>query len=178
MEPFIEVVLELFFGLFKQKPEQMPDIEYKPAFTVEYNSKRMWILMIPGLVLVIGALIMAYIGNGIGFALLLGIPGMILLLVFVYMLSYKCVVDEKRLVLCRIFFLKKVVLWKDILCLRVIEKKDEASVTIALYTYDKKCAIDLESSMENFWEVVRMAEEKMIEIKKEKDLSIKEILHL
>ena len=77
-----------------------------------------------------------------------------------------------------LFVFKKIILWKDIICIRVIEKTDESEVTIALYNKDKKCVSDIGTNMENAWYIVKMAEHKNIEIRKEKDLTIRQMRYL
>ena len=51
-------------------------------------------------------------------------------------------------------------------------------IIIAVYDESGKCIIDLNTDIENAWYVVKMPEEKNIVIKKEKDLSLKQISHL
>ena len=46
------------------------------------------------------------------------------------------------------------------------------------YNNDKKCVLDFSSEMENVWHIVKMAEFKNIEIRNEKNLSIKQIRRL
>ena len=73
---------------------------------------------------------------------------------------------------------KKQLHWSRVQCIRVVEKTEEKSVIIAIYDESGKCIIDLNTDMENAWYVVKMAEEKSIVIKHEKDLSLKQISHL
>ena len=62
--------------------------------------------------------------------------------------------------------------------MRVVEQTNEKSVIIALYNQTGKCVIDFNTDMENAWYIVKMAEQKEIEIKNEKDLTIKQLAHL
>ena len=74
--------------------------------------------------------------------------------------------------------IRKQLQWSNVKCLRVIEKTDEKSLIIAIYDERGKCIIDLNTDMENAWYLVKMAEEKSINIYHEKDLSLKQISHL
>ena len=62
--------------------------------------------------------------------------------------------------------------------MRVVEETNEKNVIIALYDQTSKCVIDFNTDIENVWYIVKMAERKSINIKHEKDLSIKQLLHL
>ena len=64
--------------------------------------------------------------------------------------------------------LKKSISWGDVICVRKCETTDEKSVWIVLYNTEKKRILDISTEMENAWYIVKMAEYKNIEIKKER----------
>ena len=59
---------------------------------------------------------------------------------------------------------------------KIILKKIEPQ--LGIYSKNKKCVYDTSSNYENAWQLVKMAEQKSIKIRKEKDLSIKQIHNL
>lgn len=178
MEHFIEGVLELLFGLIKFKPEQMPDITYRSDFTVKHYPKHILGLIVLSLVVILVFSVLAFIFSNVPMAVFFGILTFVLLLLSAYSFTYRCAVTEEKMMQRTFGLLKKTVFWKDIICVRIITKTNDSSVTIAIYNNDKKCVIDFCSPMQNFWHIVKMAEYKGIEIRKEKDLSIKELSHI
>ncbi len=180
MEHFIEGALELLFGLFKQKPEQRPAVELKNEFTVRYNK---WASVV--------TLTLLFAGCALFFILsffmeqdtqilfyVLSILFLMVLLIDVYLFSVRCDVTTERVIKTSLFVFQKEILWDAIICVRIIEKDDESAVTIALYNQEGKCVLDIGTNMENAWYLVEMAQSKKIEIRKEKDLTLKQISRL
>ena len=53
MQHFIEGILELLFGLAKDTPESMPEIEYKNSFVVKRTAKKMVMRIIASLLVAV-----------------------------------------------------------------------------------------------------------------------------
>lgn len=180
MEFFIEVVLESLFGLFKSKPEKRPELELKNEFTVKYNAVASIVvetlLFFAGIIF----LVFSFFVDGDTAVLFCIFASLfwIVFLLYLFLFSMSCYVTSEKIQKTTLFFFKKEILWDAVICLRVIEKDDESSVTIALYNKQKTCFLDISTGMENAWYLVKMAEGKGIEIRKEKNLSIKQIRKL
>ena len=177
MEHFAELLLEFLFSLHKDTPEHIPvELEYSQKFSVRYPSYGILVVLS---VLMIGASVtLAFIGNGIEFALLLAIPAFACLCIYVYQITVRIDVNEVCIEERTLLLFRKRIPWESVKCIRLIENDNEKNVIIALYRHDGKHLTDYSSDMLNFWLVFKMAEHKEIEIRKEKNLSIKEIMHL
>jgi hypothetical protein len=180
MVHFIEGILELIFGLAKDTPESMPEIEYKNSFIVKNTNKKMIMRIIASLIVAIvfciGCIFVDFDTRILFFAF-------IVLLAFIALfsidaLSFRCFVNEQNLTASSFFMLKKSISWGDVICVRKCETTNEKSVWIVLYGKDKKSLLDISTEMENAWYIVKMAEYKNIEIREEKDLTIKQMHHL
>lgn len=180
MQHFIEGILELIFGLAKDTPESMPEIEYKNAFLVKSTKKKM-------IMRIVASLIFAILFS-IG-CLFVDLDTRILFFVFIVLLavialfstdalSFRCFVNEQNLTVSSFFMFKRSISWEDIICVRKCETTNEKSVWIVLYDKDKKRVLDISTEMENAWYVIKMAENKSIEIREEKDLTTKQMRHL
>ena len=179
---FIEGILELLFGIFKSKPEQMSnEIQYKEKFSIYFNKTTgVLVLSILGLSY-IALLIFAYFLNDNDTEYLmyfLAFMTFILFILFLIAFSFKSIVNTEKIIKTTFFFFKKEIFWCDIICLRIVENSNDSDVIIALYSKNKKCVYDTSSNYENAWQLVKMAEQKSIKIRKEKDLSIKQIHNL
>ena len=176
----MELVLELLFGLAKDAPDKKPEMEYRERFTVKHPRKKtvaricatlIWISVFSALWILIKHetryLYAAFVGLGV-----------MLLALSLLAFSFRCEVDGVELSHSSLWLFKKNVKWQDVSCVRVVEQTDEKSVIIALYDRSGKCVLDFNTDMENSWYVVKMAEQKEIEIRNEKDLSLKQIAHL
>lgn len=177
MEYVIEFFAELAGALFfKQKPEEMPDdVELQEQFTVTPYRRSAVVYYLTGAVL--GAVtVLAYIGNGIGFACLFGIPALLLLVLGPLLYARKYEVDVKTITVTRCFFFKKTVEWNQVTCVKQLEKSDNSSVTLALF-FNDRLAIDFVSPMKNFWQVRKLAEHLGYEIIIERDAPLKKYTH-
>ena len=179
MGHFIEGILELIFGLAKDTPESMPEIEYKNSFIVKNTNKKM-------IQRIIASLLVAIV-FGIG-CLFVDLDTRILFFVFIVLLafialfsidalSFRCFVNEQNLTASSFFMLKKSISWGDVICVRKCETTSEKNVIIALYNKEK-CVLDVSTEMENAWYIIKMAEHKNIEVREEKDLTVKQMRHL
>lgn len=179
MQHFIEGILELIFGLAKDTPESMPKIEYKNSFVVKNTKKKMVMQIIASLVVAIAF--------SIG-CLFVDLDTRILFFVFIVLLSFialfsidalsfRCFVNEQNLIASSFFMFKRSVSWEDIICVRKCETTNEKNVIIALYNKEK-CVLVVSTEMENAWHIVKMAEHKNIEVREEKDLTVKQMHHL
>lgn len=181
MEHFIEIIAESIFGLAKETPDKMPeDMMYQPNFIVRHPMKKT-------LARTVASLIVGGVFSLV--CLFMDIDTRILYIAFVILfgsvfflsliaLSFRCCVSERCIKKSYWGLFGKAMEWHRVSCVRVIEKTDEKSVIIAIYNEDGKCVIDVNTDMDNAWYVVKMAEVKGITIKREKDLSLKQISHL
>ncbi len=180
MEYFIEGVLELLFGMAKDQPDTMPEIEYKDNFIIQYNKSASFIILLLIFTGSITFFILSLFMNGdtkilfIIFCILL----CVLFLLYGFLFSCKYNITSKKIEKMFLFLLKKEILWQNIICAKIIEETDERNVIIALYGKDGKCVVDVSTEMENSWYIIKMAEQKNIEIRNEKDLSLKQISKL
>ena len=180
MEFLIEGVLELLFSLVKRKPEKRPELELKNEFTVCYNKASSIVIL--SILFLVSALffvlsffvdrdtkVMFYIFSSIS---------LLTFFLFLFLFSITCRVNSVRIQKITLFFFKREIMWSDIICVRAIEKDDEKNILIALYAKDKKCVLDVTTDMKNAWYIVKMAESKNIEVREEKDLTLKQISRL
>ena len=117
MQHFIEGILELIFGLAKDTPESMPEIEYINSFMVKNTNKKI-------IMRIIASLLVAF-AFGIG-SLFVDLDTRILFFVFIVLLvlialfsldalSFRCFVNEQNLTASSFFMLKKSILSLDTL---------------------------------------------------------------
>ena len=185
MEHFIgELVgglLEFLFGIPKTTSDHLPDdLEYVSSFSVKYfvTGIRLAIFAVLSVAIGVAVCVLAYLGGGPGFALLFAVPAVILLSIFIFQCSFKCKVTDESLTESYLFFFHKIYHWRDVICVRIIEADKETSVTIALYQREGKLITSYNTPMVNVWLIVKMAEHHGIEIKKEKNLTYKEMKQL
>lgn len=180
MEYVIEAILEALFGLAKTAPDEMPEIEYTGTFVVKQPAKRTVMQLCGAAVLiVVFSLLWFFIKEDVRyvFAFIVGL-GFILSLLLLVTGSFKCTVNEDRLRRSYFGLFKKEIKWKEILCVRTIEQKGERAVFIALYNQEGKCVLDFHTDMQNAWYIVKMAGHKGIEVRKERELTFKQIRKL
>ena len=180
MEHFVELILELLFGLAKDTPDKKPEIEYVGHFIVKHPRKKTIARICATFTMVaIFSILWIFIKHEtrILFAVFVGL-GIILFALSLFAFSFKCDIDDTKISRSFFWLFKKKIKWQDILCVRVVEQTNEKSVIIALYNQMGKCVIDFNTDMENAWYVVKMAEQKEIELKNEKDLTFKQLAHL
>ncbi len=180
IEGILEGVLELFSGIVRTSPDEMPDISYKDCFVVKYNVKHNIFATVASVLLLIALVAAAvFIDNDVRIMFIILAAGACVLLIYtLWMHSYSCVVTPETLTETKLFSRRKTVFWKDILCVRKIEYADKSDVTIALYNHDGKLVLDVSSDADNAWYILKMAEEKQIEIRSEKNLSIRKMMRL
>lgn len=180
MGHFVELVMELLFGIAKSSPEKLPEIEYIDHFTVIHPRRKTIARICASLILIgIFSLLWIFIKHETRylFAIFVGL-GIILLALSLFAFSFRCHINDAEILRSLFLIFKKEIKWHDILCVRVVEQTNEKSVIIALYDQTGKCVIDFNTEMENTWYIVKMAEYKEIDIRNEKDLSIKQLAHL
>ncbi len=180
MEHFIELTLELLFSFARKKQKKCPNIELNNEFTVSYNKiASIIILSVLFLAATLFFALSFFINNDtrilfyIFFALLL-----LVFLLFFYLFSVKYYVTHEKIQKIQFFFFKKEILWNDIICIRTIENDNDSNIIIALYNFDKICVSDISTDMDNAWYIIKMAEFKNIEIREEKNLTLKQIKKL
>ena len=174
MGHFIELCMELLFGLSKGSPEKMPEIEYINCFVIKHPRKKALAkICVTMSLIIVFSLLWAFIKHETRYlyAVFVGL-GAVLLLLSVYAFSFQCSVDDGELLRSSFWIFKKKILWKDVLCVRVLEESNEKTVTIALYNMEGRWMIDFNTDMENAWYVIKMAEHKAIRIQQERDLPI------
>ena len=180
MEHFVELILELLFGLAKDAPDKKPEIEYVDHFIVKHPRKKTIARICATLIIVaIFSILWIFIKHETRylFAVFVGL-GIILFALLLFAFSFKCDIDDTKISRSFFWMFQKKIKWQDILCVRVVEQTNEKSVIIALYNQTGKCVIDFNTDMENAWYVVKMAEQKEIEVRNEKDLTLKQLAHL
>ena len=180
MEHFVELILELLFGLAKDAPDKKPEIEYVDHFIVKHPRKKTIARICATLIIVaIFSILWIFIKRETRylFAVFVGL-GIILFALSLFAFSFKCDIDDTKISRSFFWLFQKKIKWQDILCVRVVEQTNEKSVIIALYNQTGKCVIDFNTDMENAWYVVKMAEQKGIEVRNEKDLTLKQLAHL
>lgn len=181
MENFFEAVLEVVFGLAKDKPDKMPDIEYMDDFVVKHPIKKTFMRICATLVvIVVFSLLWIFIKNEAKYLFAVFVVlGVILFILSFISFSFKCSVNEERLHRSYLCMFKREIRWEDIICVRTVEQENEKTIVIALYDHKgKKCVIDFNTDMQNAWYIVKMAERKGIEIRNEKDLTLRQISKL
>ena len=180
MEHFVELILELLFGLAKDAPDKKPEIEYVDNFIVKHPRKKTIARICATLIIVaLFSILWIFIKHETRylFAVLVGL-GIILFALSLFAFSFKCDIDDTEISRFSFWLFQKKIKWQDILCVRVVEQTNEKGVIIALYNQTGKCVIDFNTDMENVWYIVKMAEQKEIEIRNEKDLTLKQLAHL
>ena len=180
MEHFVELILELLFGLAKGAPDKKPEIEYVDNFIVKHPRKKTIARICATLIIVtLFSILWIFIKHETRylFAVFVGL-GIILFALSLFAFSFKCDIDDTKISRSFFWMFQKKIKWQDILCVRVVEQTNEKSVIIALYNQTGKCVIDFNTDMENAWYVVKMAEQKGIEVRNEKDLTLKQLAHL
>ena len=180
MEYFVELILELLFGLAKDAPDKKPEIEYVDNFIVKHPRKKTIARICATLIIVaLFSILWIFIKHETRylFAVFVGL-GIILFALSLFAFSFKCDIDDTKMSRSYFWLFQKKIKWQDILCVRVVEQTNEKSVIIALYNQTGKCVIDFNTDMENAWYIVKMAEQKEIELENEKDLTIKQLAHL
>ena len=171
MEFFIELVAEALFSLSKDSPEQMPEIEYKAYFLVRHPRIKAFAHICASLIWVaVFAVLWILIEHETRYLMLIfAVLGLFISIFAAEAFSYRCSVDETEILQTSFGFFKKKVQWSDVSCVRVLEKNGDKTVIIALYNANGKFMIDFIAGMENAWYVVKMAEQKEIEVKKVRD---------
>lgn len=180
MEHFIEGILELLFSFVKSKPDKRPALELNNRFVVRYNKTTGIITLLLLFLAGIAFLGFSFVLDNDGKALFIIFSVLLFLTFFLscFLFSFKYYVTPETIQKTMLFVFKKTILWKDIICVRTIEKSDENEVTIALYDQDGKCVLDIGTNMENAWYIVKMAQYKNIEVREEKDLTLKQMRYL
>ncbi len=179
---FIGAIAESVLDLIgKSKPDIMPGIEYKSEFIVKHKSSQIFAKCILSIAIIIISIICFIFTHNdtenSPLFIIFAVLGVLTLLPAIYASLYKCKIDEKTLVRCEMFK-KKTYNWSDIVCVRKIETTNQHSLTIALYNKNGKLIFDCATDMGNAWYILKMAEAKGIEIREEKDLTIKQLNHL
>ena len=174
MEHFFELVAELLFGFAKHTPDKMPDdITYKPDFIVKGSTKKNLARIFASIVIIaVFSTLWIIVKHEARYLFAVFVVfGLILIVLSFVSFSFSCHVTESTLESSFWGLFKKKLQWNNVQCIRVIEKTEEKSVTIAIYDQSGKCIIDLDTELDNALYVVKMAEEKNIAIHNEKDLS-------
>ena len=180
MGHFVEFVLELLFGLAKDIPDKKPEMEYIDHFIVKHpRGKTVSRICATLIIVVVFSFLWILIKHETRclFAIFVGL-GIILFALSLFAFSFKCDIDDTEISRSSFWLFQKKIKWQDILCVRVVEQTNEKGVIIALYNQTGKCVIDFNTDMENVWYIVKMAEQQEIEIRNEKDLTLKQLAHL
>lgn len=180
MEIIAEIVLEILFECIKKKPEKRPELESKDVFTIHPSKKRKtFFLSFYGLLTALFLFLSLLVDPDT--AVLFYVLSALLFIIFclsLYLFGTRYEVNTETIEKSTLFFSRKTVLWQDIICVRIITQGDDDDIIIALYQKDGKLSLDASTKLKNTWQLVKMAEDKGIEIREEKDLSLKKIKHL
>lgn len=180
MEHLFEFIFELLFGFAKGTPDVMPNLEYKDNFTVKYSTKRMALRICATMLIMTTFTVLSIFikhETRILYAIF-AVLGAILFTLAIIDSSFSCSVSEEAMISSRFHITKRRITWDSISCIRVVEATYEKTVIIALYDLNGKCCIDLNTDMENAWYIVKMAKDKTIEIREEKNLTMKQLKQL
>ena len=180
MDHLVEFVLELLFGLAKDIPDKKPEMEYIDHFIVKHPRRKTVSRICATLIIVVVFYFLWILikhETRYLFAIFVGL-GIMLFALSLFAVSFKCDIDDTEISRSSFWLFQKKIKWQDILCVRVVEQTNEKGVIIALYNQTGKCVIDFNTDMENVWYIVKMAEQKEIEIRNEKDLTLKQLAHL
>ena len=180
MDHLVEFVLELLFGGAKETPDQRPEMEYVDRFVVRYPRRKTAAVLCVGLICTSVFSFLCFFVQGdvrYLYAAFAGL-GAIVCALYWYELTFRCEFDGQKIARRSLVLFQKEIKWSDVLCVRLVERTNEKSRIIALYNQAGKCVIDFGTDMENAWYIVKMAEQKEIEIKNEKDLTLKQLAHL
>ena len=180
MEIIAEIVLEILFECIKKKPEKRPEFESKDAFSIHTSKKRKtFFLSFYGLLTALFLFLSLLVDPDT--AVLFYVLSALLFIIFclsLFIFSTRYEVNTETVERTTLFLSRKNVLWQDVICVRIITQGDDDDIIIALYQKDGKLALDASTKFTNAWYLVKMAEDKGIEIREEKDLSLKKIKHL
>ena len=175
MEHIVEFIAELIGNITgKCEPDKMPDdLEFKKEFVVQPYAKNM-IGCILGVILCF-AIAFVCLGDSFAIAILFVVLGIILLIAALILHTGKYIIDDKKIICTRSPFKSKVILWDSVCCVKLFERTDDSSVTLALYSKEK-LLVDFISPMKNFWNIQKMAEHLGYQIIVETDPTLKKIL--
>ena len=180
MEIIAEFVLEILFECIKKKPEKRPELESKDAFTVYPSKKRkVFFLTLYGFLAALFLFLSLLVDPDT--AVLFYIFSALFSIIFcfsLYIFGTRYEANTETVEKSTLFFSRKTILWQDVICVRIITQGEDDDIIIALYQKDGKLSLDASTKLKNTWQLVKMAEDKGIEIREEKDLSLKEIKHL
>ena len=177
MEIIVEFIAELIGNITgKCEPEKMPvDLELKESFVVKPYPKNIisWNL---GVIACFAVAPFAYLGDGVAFACVFVICGILLFVLGLLLNLGKYEFNDQKIVYTHLFFKKKTIHWDSVHYVKLFESTNDSSVSLALYS-ENKLLIDFVSPMKNFWNIQKLAEHLGYKIIVEKDPSIKNILH-
>ncbi len=177
MEYLAEAVLEVLFSLVRGNPAAMPDITYKEQFTVHYNKKKIGREALFSLffILIFSVLAILFRQDEICILYVIFVAiGVILFGLTAYLASFSCSVTPKELLIRRLFR-KKSIPWSEVAYVKRVYHSDDGSEILVLYRADGRCLIDFTSDIDQVWYVLKMAEQKALEIREAWNLSIREI---
>ncbi len=161
-------MLGLLFSSAKDSPEQMPcNLEYKKSFILRLPTaevkRELFLALLSVTVVIFGFWL-----NNDTVGRIFIVPSLMLVICLltdtspVYV-NEECI-DFKGFVLGR----RRKIFWRDITKLRLLENYDSAKVIAVLFR-DEKSLLSIDTDYENFWYVVKMAEQKGIQTEKHKD---------
>ncbi len=181
MDDLFEFILELIGVVVDAKHKHAPISEnepYCPAFVIRYKAKHLLLYAVLWVVIFVIGAALSYLEDVNSFWFMLVFLLCIGLLAFLYSAGNNCAVDERRLRRRRMFIFGKTVAWDDVICLRVIENTQNRSTTLALYGRDKKCCLQLSTPMIRLGLLIKMAEYRGVEIRRETNLTVNQMRRL
>ena len=125
MEHFIEAAIELLFSFVKIKPYKRPSLEFKDRFVVRYNKTKSIIILLLFFLAGVAFLGISFVMDNDAKVFLIIFSVLIFLAFFLssFLYNIKYYVTTETIHKTVLFVFKKIILWKDIICIRVIEKR-------------------------------------------------------
>jgi len=170
MKKFLYKILEALFDISKEGPDECPDLEYKNSFTLKYYPKKVALKFIGSALLIGFFATVWFIANPnsqLIFAILI-VLSVIIIILTLHSFCYRCVITEESLKRIVFFVMRKTVYWSNVSSIKKFEHQGEKAVRFEIYNKTARCVLTFNSSMENAWYIIKMAEEKGIPIKQDK----------
>ena len=150
--------------------------ELSDQFSVRSDRREMVLLCLLSVGMLCGGLFgMVFPQREVPMGIFFTVIGAAVLVFCLFYCSIRYQVD-RRAIIYRHWFLSRTVLWRDVTCAKLLEKDGEKDVTLALYS-GNRLVMDCSSSMRNFWKIVKLAESLGLEIRREKYVSLRKMMH-
>ena len=129
-------------------------VRYSKAYKISFAAFTV-------LIALIGVLIQ-FIGGPAGIAIVLYVLSTLFLLCFLYSLSYRCTVDEKKMIRVELWIFKKEIAWNCVKYKKTKRINDYENGALILYDERGKRLIDFASEQSGFRNMERLVKRKRI----------------